>query len=482
MKISKILGLNKSQEELDFFDYEIEKDNFKFIDPYYISKQEDSFLAECNEYITSFFNKFIFYLKHNEEIKAFDMFKHLSEVNEICLGMSKGKPQGKGVGQIDTLKIFNAIKKSKAYENGVAKTIEDVRIFIPGIDKDKISDMVANIIKEPLLRYTQEQCNLYGYHLINDEIGYYWNKETWVKGYSNLIVHNGEKYILYPRNLVTSSKWFSSQEFFSKYILEYYKNKLIEENSSLVKFKYDKFGNIIDKDIAKTEVKEFLQKDNILDKVWIERFALEHPDIYADFKKKAIIKLKIKEDELDKALSDRDLMEYLIDKFSEIIPGNEDSKKYQIFISGILELLFYPDIAHPKIENEIHDGRKRIDITFENISNSGFFNNLGTLYDIPCSLIIVECKNYSKDIANPELDQISGRFSSRRGKFGLICCRGLDDEDLFEKREADTFSDGRGLVFNLTDKDFKNMLTMKKEGSNPEEYLVKKYFRIINKT
>ena len=41
MRISERIGINKTQPELDFFDYEINKDTFKFIDPYYISKKED---------------------------------------------------------------------------------------------------------------------------------------------------------------------------------------------------------------------------------------------------------------------------------------------------------------------------------------------------------------------------------------------------------------------------------------------------------
>lgn len=482
MKISKILGIKKSQAELDFFDYETTRDNYKFIDPYYISKQEDSFLCECNEYIVSFFNKFISLLKKGKDLEAYELFKHLSEVNEICLGMSKGKPSGKGIGKIDTENIFKAIKKSKAYELGVAKTIEDVRIFIPGIDKDKISDMVANIIKKPLLKYTQQQCHLYGFSLSKEETGYYWDKKDWVRGHADMICHKGNKYLLYPRNLVTSSKWFSSQEFFTKYILEYYRNKFLEEDASIVNYKYDKDGKVIEKSLSKDDVEQYLKKDNTLDKQWIEKFAIDHPDIYNDFKQKAIIKLKLKESEVEKVLNDNDLIDYLISEFDNIKPGNDDSKKYQIFICGVLELLFYPNIAHPVIENEIHEGRKRIDINFNNISNNGFFFQLGTIYDIPCSNIIIECKNYSKDISNPELDQIAGRFSSRRGKFGIICCRSLNNKELFEKREIDTYRDDRGLIFNLTDEDFKFMLTIKKDNKDPETYLTEKYFRIVNQS
>ena len=123
MKISEKLGLNKSQLELDFYDYEIGKDTYKFLDPYYIAKKEDAFLAECNEYVETFFNRFLYLLKYNERA-AYELFSHLGEVNEICLGMSKGKPAGRGIGQVNAQSIFAAIKRSDAFQNGVAEGIE----------------------------------------------------------------------------------------------------------------------------------------------------------------------------------------------------------------------------------------------------------------------------------------------------------------------------------------------------------------------
>lgn len=54
MKISKLMGLKKSQYELDFYDFDVSMDTYKFFDPYYISKSDNVFLKECNEYIASF--------------------------------------------------------------------------------------------------------------------------------------------------------------------------------------------------------------------------------------------------------------------------------------------------------------------------------------------------------------------------------------------------------------------------------------------
>ena len=67
---------------------------------------------------------------------------------------------------------------------------------------------------------------------------------------------------------------------------------------------------------------------------------------------------------------------------------------------------------------------------------------------------MVECKNYTGDPQNPELDQLMGRFSKHtRGVFGILACRQIKDISLFLDRCKDTLKDGRGLIIPLTDDD-----------------------------
>jgi hypothetical protein len=87
--------------------------------------------------------------------------------------------------------------------------------------------------------------------------------------------------------------------------------------------------------------------------------------------------------------------------------------------------MFYPVLAHPNVQTELHDGRKRIDITYTNMGTQGFF--LWLAKHFPSPHVFFECKNYGSEIGNPELDQISGRFSPSRGQFGIIVCRKIAD-------------------------------------------------------
>ena len=103
---------------------------------------------------------------------------------------------------------------------------------------------------------------------------------------------------------------------------------------------------------------------------------------------------------------------------------------------------------------------------------------------LPCPFIFVECKNYTGEVANPELDQLSGRFSNRRGRVGILACRALDENDAFMKRCADTFEDDRGLIIPITDVDLNQALSKFPQFGTDgiEEILASKYKKIVFKS
>lgn len=123
-----------------------------------------------------------------------------------------------------------------------------------------------------------------------------------------------------------------------------------------------------------------------------------------------------------------------------------------------MELIFYPHLINPKKEREIHEGRKRIDIVFDNAAKDGIFYRLPANMGLHCPYMFIECKNYSTDPVNPELDQLAGRFGVHRGSVGFIVCRTFANRDLFISRCQDTYRDGRGLIIPLTDRDLVNLL------------------------
>jgi len=156
--------------------------------------------------------------------------------------------------------------------------------------------------------------------------------------------------------------------------------------------------------------------------------------------------------------------------------GNDNASAYHKLMIGAVEFIFYPNLVHPRMEKEIHDGRKRIDITMENSATSGVFHRLHAVRNLPCGNIAIECKNYSSDPANPELDQLAGRFSPNRGKVGILLCRSFQNRDLFVQRCTDTAADQRGLIVPLSDDETLELLSViENEGRDALEPLLSDY-------
>ncbi len=170
MKISEIFKLEATQLELDFIDVDIEKDYPLYIDPLLISNNHNPWARSADLIIKNYFNKFKNAILENDIDKAQELMHFMSEPKETCLGVSQqGSQNGKGVGSINAEKIINKIIESNAIENNLVTNIEDLMIFVEDIDKDKISDMVTNIIRGKLIEYTKHQCDLWGIGTTNAE-------------------------------------------------------------------------------------------------------------------------------------------------------------------------------------------------------------------------------------------------------------------------------------------------------------------------
>jgi hypothetical protein len=110
-----------------------------------------------------------------------------------------------------------------------------------------------------------------------------------------------------------------------------------------------------------------------------------------------------------------------------------------------------------------------VDIDFKNHAQGGFFEWVGRHYRAP--YIFVECKNFGSEIGNPEVDQISMRMSDRRGRFGILVCRNVDNEVKMQARCKASAIDGHAYVIVLQDKDLsilveeaKNLLSKNRFG------------------
>ena len=474
MRFSEYFKLNKTQAYLDFVDVPLDTDIAVFLDPVAIKSLESSFGSELTFYLQSFFETVLVCMKNDEHEKAIKLLGGLTESNEFHLGYSRGKSQGRGFGSVSADVTWKALLKSKAVKTGLLKDLEDTALLIEGISTDKISDAVCNILREPLIKYTQEQCKYYDIKLTpNVTSGRIWNPQskTWEDSkYLNLPMTDYGKVILVPKILVRSDISYSQRSYYQDYLLPVMQEEHLKNNSSLVQ--------VLKKDKSRYVTKKDLMAIYGSDKSSIIKETLKRPEVFIEYKKDKELNienpLSIREFTKIEEIEEIKINEFLKD-LKNLPSGKKYAEEYEEIIESILSLIFYPSLCYPRKQHNIHEGRKRIDITYTNESREGFFSWLSQHY--ASAYIFVECKNYSKDIANPEIDQLSSRFSPNRGKIGLQVCRKLENKELFYKRCKDTANDDRGYILVLDDNDIEELVNEYILNESQQEFtLLRKQF------
>jgi hypothetical protein len=430
-------------------DIPLDTDIALFVDPYALTVAGDDDLRNCGDVVVEYFELLLAAIKDKDEKTAFELLSNLHEPNDTHLGLSTGKPQGRGWGYKQSRQLYDRFVKSKAVKSGKIKDITDVELLIPGIGSDKISDMTTNIIRGYLISYTEEQCSLHGIPTEEVNAGKYWNPEEnlWSSRYAKLPVYQDSRIVLVPKAAVRVRLIPDNQEYYNKFILQYLQAEHLNANSSLVRTLKNGKREVYKKDLKK------VQKGG---KNALFEFSEKHPNVLDDYKKSLREKgMPISDIAIENKQGDRrPVMDASLPKqLKQIAPGDAHASEYHNTILKALQSILYPWLTQPKKEQEINDGRKRIDILFNNAASDGFFSRLVNFHKVFAPYVSIECKNYSSDPKNPEFDQLLGRFSRKRGHFGMMFCRTIKDRDTMIARCKDVVNDKDGAVILVFDDD-----------------------------
>lgn len=448
MRVSDCFHLPGKQPTLDFVDVDIETDARLFIDPRALMLLPTAWGQECTELVRRFFELVIREIRNENHESAQRLLAGLSEPNETHLGLSAGRSQGRAVGPAKAEDIWRALSKSEAVRTGLIEKIEDTLLLVPGIGPDIISDMATNVIREPLVRYTQSAARIYGIPLTPDVWpGNLWNPSTgrWEAAYRALpMVGHSEKLLLVPKSIVRRRLQYDAGEYYNNYILPVIQEEELTANSGLVQLLKNGNRRVTKKDARRkigfgkeVIVEQTIRHPEVLDKYRSDHRMpnppLDHLDLAKDFS--------------------TDLPDYraLLSRVRAAEPGRDEASEYEKAILALFTALFYPALSDPTPQARIEGGQKIVDITFVNLVTAGFFKFLPA--HIQCPQIIVECKNYNETPGNPEVDQLAGRFAPQRGRFGLLVCRNMQNRSALIERCRSTAAAGRGWIVPLEDAD-----------------------------
>ncbi len=418
---------------------------------------------ECVHLVQSFFHKVLELIKDGQNQEAEALLSVLREPNETHLGLSTGeRSRGRALGDGSAHDVWRALSESEAAQSGLIEDLEDSVLMIEGISIDIISDITTNIIREPLIRYTQRMSEFYGIPMqegVNS--GPLWSSKhlAWYSGFVTLPIADDEKLLLVPKVIVRNHLLYSSGEYLRHFLLTHLQKVELDANSALVQ--------IVKK--GKKDERRRVTKKSVIEKygkskATIVRETQKNPEVlrkYKSIKKREKYLPLTLDDMANLKGQDAPNWDELLANVLACTPGVVDADQYEKSIESLLTALLYPNLTNPIPQHAIHEGRKRIDITYTNMALNGFFSWLASHY--PSAHVFVECKNYNSDPRNEELDQLAGRFSPSRGKAGLLICRSFEKKDLFLRRCKDTAQDDRGFIIALDDEDLRQMVEARKE-------------------
>ena len=101
--------------------------------------------------------------------------------------------------------VWEGLSASRAVQSGLLEDLEDTILFISHIGHDIISDITTNIIRGPLIRYTQDVAAYYNIPLQQQVVsGRIWHSGTrnWTQEYTALPVTEYGPLLLVPKVIV----------------------------------------------------------------------------------------------------------------------------------------------------------------------------------------------------------------------------------------------------------------------------------------
>lgn len=459
--VAKAYAIDKSQRELDFVDVRLETDNWLFIDPFALGQRVDRWSQSAHRTLVTFFDQVVNDIRSKRETHARRLLDNLREPNETRLGLSKGRPQGAGIGPGQADELLKALKESSAVKTGFLNSLEESELMIDGIGPDKISDLTTNIIRRHLLEYTRQQCLLHSIATHNVAMPACFKAQSleWESQYADVPVHRGNPLLLVPKAIVRYNPAYDHQQYYRHYVLNFLQAEHLAGGSSLVRtFKNGR----------QVVHKSDLEKRFPQTKKFLYEFSREHPEVLEHYRKDLARMEREGAGSVVDLQNENVIAEALITTLRAISAGSADYHRYHRLMIGVVEFLFFPSLFNPQKEKEIHEGRKRIDIVMDNAARDGIFDRLPRVRSLPCAYIFFECKNYVEEVGNPELDQLAGRFSVNRGRLGFLCCRRFRDRETVMARCRDTHQDGRGLILPVEDRDVITMLESIRKGEREE--------------
>ncbi|PPG67756.1 hypothetical protein C5C31_13925 [Rathayibacter rathayi] len=218
-----------------FVDVEINADNRLYIDPHAVRlrRSELEFVDEAVDALDSFFGEVtgcVIDGSTSERRRGEDLLQHFVEPWETRLGMATRGFRGHGGASEVGTRIWDTLTDDveALVRVGVLRQLEDLPLFVDGIDRDITSDVTTRVIYSALARFTASMIQTYPQftaagHEVREIEKQVWDPSSlrWTTSDVLLPMANGKELLLVPDGWARRTLLMSAVRFYETSVLSY---------------------------------------------------------------------------------------------------------------------------------------------------------------------------------------------------------------------------------------------------------------------
>lgn len=464
------IGSKPIKKHIDFLSSELS--NYTFITNYI----EDKTIKILNSYYTRWWENYRKYIDDNFSILK-DKLNYYNGVN-ITLNISKYvEIQNKNFSN-SSLALSVGLSNNN-YKNAniiINKEISDITFLNELYDNETdVTVTLAfdeNILENDFQKMIESNINI----SINEEILNYYKR---ILSYENYKYFCKEILKSLDYRVDVNNKIISKYNFITEknevFKLEFSQSASKEIVKDLGK-RRSKETNllILNKDILNNSIKKKYEKEKIYIKDIDDIFKIAKSEIV--FKNNKYLLKNVIYPHIEKEISSIDklekltISEKLINDIKNCPLGKEGWKQFEEICLNIFKYVFKDSFSNLLIKEQARD-ELGTDIKDFLVSNNGkheFWKTIKQIYN--CNNIVMECKNYKKEIGINELRQVSDYLEEKIfGQFGIIFTRkGLDNGGM-NKQIKYLKNQTKKMILVLNENDIIELIERKSMNKNPEE-------------
>lgn len=206
-----------------FLDVDVDNDNLLFADGSAIRNAADPYGVRAQAELTGFFTGLI-QLRQSPSLtdrtRGLSILQRMSEPGETRLGYSAKGTNGKGFGNGLGRVLWAALGNRLCQEQALTR-IEHLPLFLDGVDRDLMSDMITRVAMDILVDFTHDMMRQYPALAATTTTQnlMVWDpqKFDWVSKSCQLPFVGGKQLVLIPRSWVTWQPLMHPNPFYNRY-------------------------------------------------------------------------------------------------------------------------------------------------------------------------------------------------------------------------------------------------------------------------